>query len=152
MAALPDTAFWRVFDGPMKGVLDWARYDAFMERFGASEGEWFVFDLEDAVPAAPVSGEDFSSALTEANALIRAVKNRPWLGAIYADDLETPTYIKVFDPALLGGSCSMPGSKMLPRWIISRMKPDPLKMPTPEAAAPEGLLSRLAKGLTGGNP
>lgn len=148
MAVLPDTAFWRVFDGPMKGVLDWARYDTFMARLGASEGEWFVFDLEHDAPNVPLSDADFAAALAEADALIRAVKNRPWLGAIYADDLDTPSFVKVFDPALLGGSCSMPGSKMMPRWIISRAKPDPLQPQPLQETAPNGVLSRLAKGLT----
>lgn len=147
MPALPDTAFWAVFDGPMKGVLDWARYDQFMQRLGNSDGAWFVFDLEGEAPDTPLSGDAFAAALDKADATIRAVKNRPWLGAIYADDLDRPTFIKVFDPALLGGSCSMPGAKMLPRWIISRAKPDPLKQNDATDAPTGGLMARIAKGL-----
>lgn len=150
MATLSDTAFWRVFDGPMKGVLDWARYEAFLDRLGESGGDWYVFDLDGEVPGAPQSAEDFAAALSPVDGLIRAVKNRPWLGAVYADDLENPSYIKVFDPAKLGGSCAMPGAKMLPRWIISRIKPDPMTLPTAEGEAPKGLVARLTQGFRGG--
>lgn len=150
MAGLPDTEFWRVYDGPMKGVLDWERYKAFMDLLGASDGEWFVFDLHGDVPDTPVSGAKFAAALARADTLVRAVRNRPWLGAVYADDLNAPSYVKIFDPALLGGSCSMPGSRMRPRWIISRIRPDPLSVPSGSDDMPAGLVARLTRKLSKG--
>ena len=50
---LPDTAFWRRYNGRFAGFPTWAGFDAFWSRFAATGGEWYVFDPTGDAPSAP---------------------------------------------------------------------------------------------------
>jgi hypothetical protein len=48
---------------------------------------------------------------------------------------ENPGMVKIFDPHNLGASCGSCGHTVMPRWVLSRIKPVPLEdsMPLPAA-------------------
>ena len=139
-ARLPDTPFWRAYGGTFAGLPTWSGFDAFWARLEASGGAWYVFDPLGDAPAAPV--EDFAAALAGARSCVEQVRNRGFCGAVFTDDLETPGFVKVFDPYRMGGVCGGSGDRVLPAWIFSRIAPDPLPLlaPVPEK---KGFLARL---------
>ncbi len=139
-AELPDTAFWRAYEGRFKGLPTWAGFDAFWARFEASGGAWYVFDPSGDAPDAPTP--DVTAALVEARALVEQVRGRGFCGAVFADDLDAPSFVKVFDPYRMGGVCGGSGDRVLPAWIFSRIAPDPLPR-LPETSERKGLLQRL---------
>ena len=137
---LPDTAFWRAYGGRFAGLPSWPGFDAFWARLAASGGAWYVFDPAGDAPPAP--SPDFAAALAEARACVEQVRSRGFCGAVFADDLETPGFVKVFDPYRMGGVCGGSGGRILPRWVFSRIPPDPLPLRAAPAAR-KSLLSRL---------
>ena len=139
---LPDTPFWSRYQGRFTGILNWPDIEAFWDAMNASSGEWYVFAPEQMPPKTPASNAEFTGALAAATALINTRRDRSHCGAVYVDDTRHPAFVKIFDPAAMGSSCSISTAPIMPRWIISRVKPDPLP-PVPLPAKP-GLFKRLA--------
>ena len=139
-AELPDTPFWRAYNGKFAGLPSWAGFDAFWKRFDAAGGDWYVFDPSGDAPEAPVA--DVAEGLAEARACVEQVRARSFCGAVFADDLENPGFVKVFDPYKMGGVCGGSGNRVLPRWIFSRIAPDPLPR-LPDVPEKKGLFARL---------
>ena len=139
-APRPDTPFWRCYNGKFAGIPTWAGFDAFWPTLEASGGDWYVFDPTGDAPGSP--HPDFAAALAEARACVEQLRARGFCGAVFADDLETPAFVKVFDPYRMGGVCGGSDERVLPRWIFSRIAPDPLPLAAP---APEktGLFARF---------
>ncbi len=139
-APLPDTAFWRAYDGRFVGLPTWPGFDAFWAGLEGSGGEWYVFDPTGDAPAEPTA--DFAAVLNEARACVEQVRTRGFCGAVFADDLAAPRFVKVFDPYRMGGVCGGSGERVMPRWIFSRIAPDPLPL-LPVKPEKKGLLARL---------
>jgi len=139
-APLPDTEFWRAYNGRFSGVLKWEDFDALFDRLAASGGAWFVFDPSGDAPDAPL--DDLAPVLEEARLCVEQVRNRSYCGAVFADDPANPSFVKVFDPYKMGGVCGGSGDRVLPRWIFSRLRPDPLPLLLDQPAK-KGLFARL---------
>ena len=58
-----------------------------------------------------------------------------YCGIVYADQLDAPSFVKIFDPNNLGVSCGFSDNPPLPGWILCRVPPEDLK---PDAPLPEG--------------
>lgn len=138
---LPDTAFWNAYQGKFGGVPTWQMFDRFWAVLEKTGGEWYVFDPEGEAPDAPA--EDFAAVLAEARACVEDVrKMRSFCGTVFADDMEAPTFVKVFDPWKMGGVCGGSGERIMPRWVFSRMVPDALPL-LPDVPEKKGLMARL---------
>ena len=148
IAPLPDTAYWRAYEGRFQGILTWQALGDFWQVLAASGGEWYVFYLDRAPPASPVSGAAFDAALAQILRLYDDVRDRSYCGAVYVDDPAAPGFVKLFDPWKMGAACGASGSRVLPRYALSRIPPDPLPDPAPD---PEpSLFARLLARSPGG--
>ena len=75
-----------------------------------------------------------SAFIERIDALLRADHHESYCGIVYADDLENPRLIKIYDPNNLGSSCGSSKNPPGPGWIMSRVEPDeiPAARPAPE--------------------
>jgi hypothetical protein len=75
-----------------------------------------------------------SAFIERIDALLRADHHESYCGIVYADDLENPRLIKIFDPNNLGSSCGSSKNPPGPGWIMSRVEPDEIlaDRPAPE--------------------
>ena len=137
---LPDTAFWRAYQGRAAGLINWKDVDALWPLLSKQPEGWFVYDLETGPPAAPTPAQEFAAFLPEAEDLVNTRRDRSHSGAIYLDSREAPRFIKIFDPANMGTSCGGGHEMIFPRYILSKVKPDPRPTPVPKA---KGFLGRL---------
>jgi hypothetical protein len=46
-----------------------------------------------------------------------------YCGIVYADDLRTPTFVKIYDPNNLGVVCGFSDAPPLPGWVMSLIPP-----------------------------
>lgn len=128
----PDTAYWRQYSGPTKGILHWSDMDALWLTLENSTEAWFVFNPMEPAPVTPLDKDALFTAVQAARNLVNTGHDKECSGAVYVDDLDAPTYIKVFDPCNMG-ACGYGGAPILPSWIISQSKPDTLPPePQPE--------------------
>lgn len=121
-------AFDKKLNGLLYGLMQWSDWDAMRERLLATPNiRWFVYAVGDAIPERPLSASGFKTALAEIDALLRRDHGEVYLGIIYADDLEYPSLVKIYDPNNLGSACGSIGHKVPPGWVLSTVPPTTIK-------------------------
>ncbi|MFN4148150.1 MAG: hypothetical protein ACK4E4_01210 [Rhodocyclaceae bacterium] len=143
MSQTSTSEFQRLYTGRLWSVMSWERLDAFWQHIGG-EG-WFIYAIGEPPPAEPASATALQAFIDRIDALLRKEHHHDYCGIVYADDLEAPTFVKIFDPNNLGVSCGFSTNPPLPGWILSRVPPEDLK---PAAPLPEGR-KRWWRGLFG---
>jgi hypothetical protein len=135
-ASSPTTEFQRIYTGRVWSVLSWDQLSALWQRIDPAAG-WYLQAV--GVESAPTIANAADAATVSAfiqriDALLRADHHESYCGIVYADDLENPRLIKIYDPNNLGSSCGSSKNPPGPGWIMSRMKPEPIiaSRPAPE--------------------
>ena len=138
------TEFQRLYTGRLWSVMAWDQLTALWQRIDPAAG-WYLVAV--GVSPAPTSGmlpaaaADVSAFIERIDALLRAEHHESYCGIVYADDLENPRLIKIYDPNNLGSSCGSSKTPHPPGWIMSRLPPDEI---IATRAAPSVVLSRSA--------
>ncbi|MGD2137699.1 MAG: hypothetical protein PVJ66_09125 [Gammaproteobacteria bacterium] len=124
----PDSdPFRAAFGGRFESVLRWEQLDAFWDNLrGDAEGEWYIYAVGEPPPTQAASGELFKTFLSEIAQLLRREHGEDFCGIVYADSLESPRFVKIFDPNNLGVSCGFSDNPPLPGWILSKLPPTDL--------------------------
>ncbi len=124
------TPFISKFNGVVKNALEWTHWEALVSTLRAkSVSGWYVYYVGEDVPTRPLSSEQFDRFLKEISVLLRREHDEPYLGIVYVDDFEDPTFVKIYDPNDLGSACGSSGRRMLPSWVLSRAPPIDLHAP-----------------------
>lgn len=123
--ATTSPTFQEVYRGRNVGILRWTQLDEFWARLKSRAGEgWFLYAVGEAVPSAPAGGDEVIRFIDEIDALLRREHEHDYCGIVYADDLETPRLVKIFDPNHLGSSCGSSGLPTPPGWVVSLLPPE----------------------------
>lgn len=128
------TRYRALWNGTLRGVLQWAQLDALWACVRGQPAGWYVLQAGEAVPTAPSPSDAVVRFVDELDALLREEHRHDYCGIVYADDREAPTLIKVFDPAHLGSACGASGTPAPPRWVLSRLPPLPIDDAAPAPA------------------
>ncbi len=119
-----EDTYLKAYRGGFTSTMRWPDLDAFWERLRAqADDQWYVYAVGEAPPQAPASREQLLTFIEEIDALLHREHEEDYCGIVYADNLEQPTYIKIFDPNNLGVTCGFSENPPLPGWILSRIKP-----------------------------
>ncbi|HNA30918.1 MAG TPA: hypothetical protein PLL19_07565 [Thiobacillaceae bacterium] len=120
--------FDQLFDGTLYSLLSWTQLSSFWDRLDPAAG-WFLYAVGESRPEAPADSEHVTAFVREIDALLRREHHEDYCGIVYADDLDAPRLIKIYDPNHLGTSCGSSKHRILPGWIMSRMPPSDLEAP-----------------------
>ena len=121
--------FDRQYNGLLYSVMHWEQLTAFWASIQADAG-WYLYAVGQNVPVAPSPAEKVQQFTSEIDALLRREHHEDYCAIVYADKLDQPNFIKIYDPNQLGSSCgsSATKSKVLPGWIMSQVAPHELKI------------------------
>ncbi|QKQ26563.1 hypothetical protein [Candidatus Reidiella endopervernicosa] len=112
--------------------MKWEQLDAFWAQLRAvADDSWYIYAVGEAPPEQTVSADKLIEFITEIDTLLRKDHQESYCAIVYADDLEKPSYVKIFDPHNLGVSCGFSDNPPLPGWILSRIKPCDLNVAMP---------------------
>jgi hypothetical protein len=126
--------FDALFDGRLFSILSWAQLDAFWGKLDPAAG-WYLYALGEQRPLTPADAQQVTAFLRHLDSLLRQEHAEDYCGIVYADDVDNPRLIKVYDPHNLGSVCGAMGKeRVLPGWIISRVLPSDL---TPSHIVPQ---------------
>lgn len=116
--------------GKFYGMLQWKDLDALWAR--VKTGQWYFYQIGEELPVSPLGGAELATRIDALDKLLHDDHNYHLCGIVYADHIEQPTLIKVYDPNSLGSSCSK--SATPPRWILCTEQPPHVEnhAPTPE--------------------
>lgn len=117
---MPD--FNTAFYGTFYSLMSWKQLTEFWGRIDPAVG-WHVYAIGEPVPSEPASAEEVSHFLLEVDALLHRDHKEDYCGIVYADNLEHPTLIKIYDPNNLGVSCGSSKNPPLPGWVMSLVPP-----------------------------
>ena len=109
-------------DGLLYSLLSWDQLAAFWTRVDL-DARWYLYAVGQEVPATPASREQVAMFMQKIDALLRHEHDESYCGIVYADDLERPHFIKIYDPGNLGVSCGSSKVKVQPGWIMSQIAP-----------------------------
>ena len=122
MLPVRNPEFDALFDGRLFSLLSWDQLTAFWQRLDAQAG-WYLYALGEDRPQLPADGEHVTAFIREIDRLLRKEHDEDYCGIVYADDLERPSLVKIYDPSHLGTSCGSSKERILPGWLMSRLPP-----------------------------
>ena len=121
------------FRGSFTSALRWQQLDALWESIRQAPDGWFVYAVGETPPSAPASDETVLAFIDEIDALLRREHDEDYCGIVYADDVASPSMVKIYDPNNLGVSCGYSDNPPLPGWVLSRLIPVDLQAMRPPA-------------------
>ena len=139
------TEFQRLYTGRLWSVLAWDQLTTIWQRIDPGAGWYLVAVGVSPAPTLATDSAGVSAFIERIDALLRAEHHESYCGIVYADDLENPRLIKIYDPNNLGSSCGSSKTPHPPGWIMSRLPPDEIIAPR---VAPENR-KRWWQGLLG---
>ena len=117
--------FDRLFDGTLYSLLSWQQLSDFWARLDPAAG-WYLYALGEARPLEPADAEHVLAFTREIDSLLRREHHEDYCGIVYADSVDDPSLIKIYDPSHLGTSCGSSKHRILPGWVMSKMPPSDL--------------------------
>lgn len=117
--------FDTLFDGTLYSLMSWQQLAEFWQRVDRSAG-WYLYALGEDRPTAAADAEHVDTFIREIDALLHKDHHEDYCGIVYADNIEHPTLIKIYDPNHLGSSCGSIGYRVLPGWVMSQTPPSDL--------------------------
>lgn len=120
------TEFEAKYWGTLYNVLSWEQLTAFWENVDTGAG-WYLYAVGQDVPQQQSGGDEVAHFIRKIDDLLREEHEEDYCGIVYADDISTPTFIKIYDPNNLGVTCGSSGEHIFPGWIMSKSPPVNLK-------------------------
>lgn len=114
--------FQRLMTGLLYSLLKWSQLAEFWTKVDKDAG-WYLYAVGEAVPSTPATPAQVEKFIVEVDALLRRDHNESYCGIVYADSLDQPSFIKIYDPNHLGASCGSSKNVTLPGWIMSQAPP-----------------------------
>ncbi|MFN3751835.1 MAG: hypothetical protein ACK4SR_10725 [Thiobacillus sp.] len=121
--------FDRYYNGLLYSVMRWDQLTAFWQKVDADAG-WYLYAVGHDLPTTPSPADKVRQFMRELDELLRREHHEDYCAIVYADDLESPNFIKIYDPNHLGSSCgsSAMKSSVLPGWLMSKTPPRELQV------------------------
>jgi len=114
----------RFKEGRFESLMRWPQLENFWNNLREQiDDSWYVYAIGENAPLETSSRESVLNFIDEIDALLRKEHEESYCGIVYADNHQTPDFIKIFDPNNLGVSCGFSDNPPLPGWVMSKMQP-----------------------------
>lgn len=122
MSESPD--YMRAFRGSFTSALRWHDLDALWQVVqDDATGGWYIYAVGEPPPAQTSEPPQLLAFIDEVDKLLRVEHDEAYCGIVYADDLQHPSFVKIYDPNNLGVSCGYSNNPPLPGWVLSKIPP-----------------------------
>jgi hypothetical protein len=116
--------FLQAFRGSFTSALRWHHLDALWERIrDAADDGWYIYAVGEPPPQSITDRAGVLAFIEEVDQLLRKEHQEDYCGIVYADDLQQPKFVKIYDPLNLGVSCGFSENPPLPGWVMSQIPP-----------------------------
>jgi hypothetical protein len=120
----PGNDFLALFRGSFTSALRWHQLDALWQKVRRrADAGWYIYAVGEPPPSRPSDAQRVLRFVEEIDRLLRDEHREDYCGIVYADDLEHPAFLKIYDPNNLGVSCGYSDNPPLPGWVMSLLPP-----------------------------
>jgi len=137
MNDLSSSNYLKCFKGYLKGTPKWHDLDALWGNLRKTEqNDWYIYAVGETPPTETVAKEKLLQFIDEIDKLLRKDHKEDYCGIVYANSIDEPTFVKIYDPHNLGSACgssSLPPP--LPGWVLSTIKPQDLEQAFPQTGS-----------------
>jgi len=140
-----DDPFQQALYGLLYGIMRWDQLTQFWEKVDAGAG-WYLYAVGTEAPIQPADAEHVQKFIRDLDSLLRHEHQEDYCGIVYADNLDKPSFIKIYDPNHLGSSCGSSKNTPLPGWVMSLIPPsalNPIVVPQSRKRWWQGFLDSL---------
>ena len=124
--------FAKRFRGLFYGMTKWPDLDQLWVNVkDQMDDSWYIYAVGHDVPQETTNAESALKFIDEIDILLRKEHDEDYCSIVYADDAESPSFIKIFDPNNLGVSCGFSDNPPLPGWVMSKIPPCDLNVAFP---------------------
>ncbi|MHB1677995.1 MAG: hypothetical protein ACYCSS_10745 [Sulfuriferula sp.] len=113
-------------DGLLYSLLSWDQLTAFWSRVDVNAA-WYIYAVGQTVPTAVAGPQQVQDFIAQIDVLLRKEHEETYCGIVYADDVEAPSFVVIYDPNNLGVSCGSSKDRVLPGWVMSQVLPAALQ-------------------------
>lgn len=117
------SSYLEAFKGSFTSALRWHHLDELWETLRTQPDDWYIYAIGEHPPQEAVAADQFLSFIQEVDILLRNEHDEDYCGIVYADDLNAPEMVKIYDPNNLGVSCGYSDNPPLPGWVLSKIAP-----------------------------
>lgn len=125
-APIPQSEFDQTFNGILFSLLSWEQLAEFWPKVNPEAG-WYIYAIGEPTPTSSAPAAQVGVFLREIDVLLRRDHEESYCGIVYADNLDNPSLIKIFDPHNLGVSCGSSKNPPLPGWVMSLTPPTEMR-------------------------
>jgi hypothetical protein len=136
--------YLQAFGGSFTSALRWHQLDELWARINErGDAGWFLYAVGEPPPTVAADAGGVRVFIAEIDRLLRTEHREDYCGIVYADDLRTPTFVKIYDPNNLGVVCGFSDAPPLPGWVMSLIAPVDLPSTRPPSKSRRRWWSRL---------
>jgi hypothetical protein len=111
------------FQGRFIGIMQWDDCNALLQKLIEQPNDWYLYDTLIEVPTQTIDADGFINHVKEIKEILSKEHQERYCGIVYADDIEKPSFVKIFHPKNLGKSCGSSEHPPIPQWLLSKTKP-----------------------------
>ncbi|HIE78874.1 MAG TPA: hypothetical protein EYP92_08750 [Candidatus Thioglobus sp.] len=111
------------FKGRFIGIMQWEDCDSLLHALTDNPNQWYVYNTSSDVPISTVDADEFIQQINEIKGIITKEHQERYCGIVYTDDIDNPSFVKIFHPKHLGKACGSSEKPPLPRWLLSKTQP-----------------------------
>ena len=117
-------AYLQAFRGSFTSTLRWHQLDALWQILKEdADGGWYIYAMGEPPPTSTAEPDTLLKFIESIDDLLRTEHDEAYCGIVYADNLDQPGFVKIYDPNNLGVSCGYSDNPPLPGWVLSKLPP-----------------------------
>ncbi len=111
------------FQGRFIGIMQWNDCDALLQKLIDQPNGWYLYDTLTSVPNQIIEANVFTENVNRIKEILTNEHQERYCGIVYTNDLENPSFVKIFHPKNIGKSCGSSEHPPIPQWLLSKTKP-----------------------------
>ena len=133
------------FQGRFIGIMQWDDCNALLQKLIYQPDDWYLYDTLEAVPSSTMNATSFTADISNIKTILTEEHQERYCGIVYTNDLEKPTFVKIFHPKNLGKSCGSSEHPPIPQWLLSNTKPEDVVEKFGPPKKKQGFISKYLK-------